>query len=242
MGNCYSWKVLLRLFNFKMNYKMKIFQCCLFVAANLFLVVNTYAKQKIDPCNSSRVVVSYNKIEDYHMACKAVSDVIEVAKKIGLSYELNINISLVDRLINNNTGKALAIFNPNTMEIQVLSIKACEKTLGNAVILGQKIDKELHRSLLVHELAHALFWKNKGNKFINREIHEYFAYIIQLALLDEPHRSQIISSSNIPPFASMSEITEDYYLLNPTRFAVKSYLHFENINNDWTILQRIFKE
>ncbi|MEN8249138.1 MAG: DUF6639 family protein, partial [Bacteroidota bacterium] len=104
------------------------------------------------------------------------------------------------------------------------------------------IDKDLHKSIIIHELAHALFWNNKGNHIIAREFHEYFAYTIQLALLEKSHREQIILSSDVPAFSNRSEISEEYYLLNPTRFAVKSYLHFISVKEGWPYLLNLFKE
>lgn len=212
------------------------------IFACLFHSLNSYAQENVNLCNGSSVVVAYTKIEDYQVVCDAAKDVIEIAKKIGLNEELNISISLVEQLKINNTNKFLAFFNPNTMEIQVLSMKACKQTFGNKVVFDLEIDKELYRSIIIHELAHALFWTNKGNNFIAREIHEYFAYTIQLALLDESYREKIISSSNVPAFSNRSEISEEYYLLNPTRFAVKSYLHFTSVKESWPYLLSLFKE
>ncbi len=208
----------------------------------LFYSPNSCAQEKIHRCNGSSVVVVYTKIEDYHLLCNSVNDVIEIAKKIGLSKELNFTISIVDRLNINNTTKLLAFFNPNIMEIQVLSMQACKKTFGNEVVFGQEIDKELHRSIIIHEIAHALFWNNMGNKVIAREFHEYFAYTIQLALLDESHRNKIIFSNDVPAYSNQSEFSEEYYLLNPTQFAVKSYLHFISIKEDWSYLLSLFKK
>jgi len=212
------------------------------IFAYLFHSPNSYAQENVNLCNGSSVVVAYTKIEDYQVVCDAAKDVIEIAKKIGLNEELNISISLVEQLKINNTSKFLAFFNPNAMEIQVLSMEACKQAFGNKVVFDLEIDKKLYRSIIIHELAHALFWQNKGNNFIAREIHEYFAYTIQLALLDESYREQIISSSNVPAFADMSEISEEYYLLDPTRFAVKSYLHFISVKESWPYLRSLFNE
>ena len=216
----------------------------LFVIMSICLLYssNSCAQEKIKLCNGSNVVVVYTKTEDYQLVCNSANDVIDIAKKIGLNEELNITISIVDSLIINNIVKLLAFFNPNSMEIQVLSMQACKKTFGNNVVFGQPIDRELYRSIIIHEIAHALFWNNMGNKFIAREIHEYFAYTIQLALLDESHRNEIIYSNNVPAYSNRSEFSEEYYLLSPTKFAVKSYLHFVSINEDWSYLLSLFKE
>jgi len=221
---------------------MKLFKYCLIILLFLLLAANLYAQEKSTLCEGSNVIISYAEIDDYHIACQAVKDIISLAQKIQLQEDLSISLTFVDRLVINQTGKSLAIFNPNSMEIQVLSIDNCKKIFGNGAVLGQSIDLELYRSIIIHELAHALFWLNKGNNNIAREIHEYFAYTIQLASLSESIREQIILSSNVSAFSNREEITEEYYLLNPTRFAVKSYLHFINAEHDWPYLKRLLEE
>ena len=211
------------------------------ISVYLFHASNSYAQEKVNFCNGTSVKVAYTKNEDYQLVCDSVNDVIEVAKKIGISdEELKITVSIVDRLVINYMGHSLATFKPDTMDIQVLSMAACKKSFANVVVLGQEIDKELYRSIIIHELAHALFWVNKGNKVIAREVHEYFAYIIQLALLDGSHREKVIFSSDVPAYSNRSEISEEYYLLSPTRFAVKSYLHFISTQEDWSYLRSLF--
>ena len=210
----------------------------------VFLLFNSisYANEKASQCTGSDVVVKFSNIDDYYMACRSVNELMDVAQKIGLNEDLNISILFVDSLSINITGKSLAVFNPNTMKIEVLSIAASQKNFGDEAVLGLQMDKELHRSVITHELAHALFWQNMKKTIIAREIHEYFAYVIQLSLLDPSHRKEIIAANDVPAFLDRSEMTEEYYLLNPTRFAVKSYLHFVNRNNDWPSLLRLFKE
>jgi Family of unknown function (DUF6639) len=213
-----------------------ILATCLFHSSTL------YAQEKINPCNGSSVLVTYTKVEDYHLLCESLNKVLEIAKKIGFSEKLTISVLFVDKLMINKTLKLLAFFNPNSMEVQLLSMQACQQTFGKDVVFGQEIDKELYTSIIIHEIAHALFWENGGKHVLAREIHEYFAYAIQLVLLDEAHRNKIIYSNNVPAYSNRSEISEEYYLMNPTQFAVKSYLHFINVKDDWSYLLSPFNE
>ena len=212
------------------------------IATCLFHSSTLYAQEKITPCKGSSVVVTYTKIEDYNLLCESVNKVIEIAKKIGFSEKVDVSVLFVDKIMINKTLKLLAFFNPNSMEIQLLSMQACQQTFGKEVVFGQEIDKELYTSIIIHEIAHALFWKNGGKDVLAREIHEYFAYAIQLALLDEGHRNKVIYSNNVPAYSNRSEISEEYYLMNPTQFAVKSYLHFISVKDDWSYLLSPFNE
>lgn len=215
---------------------------CVLIAASLIIGLPLLAQEKTSRCDGSSVVVSYAKIEDFDLVCEAVNDVIGVAKKIGLSEDMPVQVTFMDKLSIGHTGTALALFNPATMQVQVLSTQACVKSFKDEVIFGLKLDKEMHKSMVIHELAHVLAWQNRGLNSIRSEMHEYFAYVIQLALLDESHRNLVILSNDVPAYSDISEITELYHQFNPARFAVKSYKHFKNAENGWTYLWSILKE
>ena len=222
--------------------RVKIYSYGILMAAFMMPGLTLSAQKETSSCKDSNVVVAYDNIEDYELVCKALIDVIGVAKKIGLSEELPVQITFVDKLTIGHTGAHIALFNSATMQVQMLSREACIRSFKDEVIFGLELDKELYKSMIIHELAHVLAWQNRGLKPIRREMHEYFAYAIQLALLDESHRTRVILSNDVPAFSDRSEITELYYLLNPHFFAVKSYLHFKNIENGWAYLWSILKE
>jgi len=222
--------------------RVKIFAYGILMAAFLMPGLTLSAQKETNRCKDSNVVVAYDNVEDYELVCKALNDVIGVAKKIGLREELPVQITFVDKLTIAHAGTHIALFNSATMQVQVLSREACIRSFKDEVIFGLELDTELYKSMIIHELAHVLAWQNRGLKPIRREMHEYFAYAIQLALLDETHRSRVILSNDVPAFSDRSEITELYYLLNPHFFAVKSYLHFKNIENGWAYLWSMLKE
>lgn len=223
-------------------WNMKKIPCCLCLLLYCLPVLNTHALENVQSCADSQVVVHYVNVNELQMACKTVSEVVALADKIGLKQELNITIAFVDALNINASGKALATFKPETMTIQVLTLEMDRQQFAQDEILNRKIDLELYKSILVHELAHAILWVNKGNQSIARELHEYFAYIIQFTLLPESYRNAIVTASDVRGFSSRDEITIEYYLLNPTRFAVNSYLHFLKNNEGWAYLKMMLKQ
>ncbi len=218
---------------------MKIFHYSLIGAAYLLLCTHVFAQGQQRPCDNTGTRISSESIEEFNLACQAMHDLIAVANIMQLDETYPLSMIFMDKLDVNGSGKTVAQFIPATMEIHVLTMAACKVKFGTEVVLGQAIDKTLYKSLITHELAHALLWQNMKTANISREMHEYFAYSIQLALLDDAYREKIILANNVEAFSDDAEITEDYYLLNPTRFAVKSYLHFLAANNGWDYLRSI---
>jgi hypothetical protein len=205
----------------------------------LYPGLSTEALENTNKCKNTSVVVYYDNVEDYKLICSATKKVIELAKKMDLGDKLDVSVSITDKLTINHTGTAVALFEPGSSEIQILSREVCKKSFNNKVILGQNIDDDLYKSMIIHELAHALAWQNKETPSIKRGLFEYFAYVVQFVLLDKVRREAIISSSDVEAFTHSSEITDVYYYLSPNQFAVKSYLHFIKLNDRWAYLSSI---
>ncbi len=225
------------------EHKIKILSYWFLLFSFLCVGFNIYALENISQCEGTAVVVNYDTIKDLELVCDAVKDVNKVAKKIGLSEGLDVSVSIIDRLTIGYIGTPIALFEPANKKIQVLSMAGYKKSLLNYVIFDQKIDTELFKSIIIHELAHALAWNNMKTRRLNRGLHEYFAYVIQFALLDNIHRDKIIASTDVKAYTDLSEITEVYYYLSPKIFAIKSYksyLHFANSKDGWAHLSSIF--
>ncbi len=219
---------------------MKILSYWFLIFSFLCVGFNIYSLENISQCKRTAVVVNYDTIKDLELVCDAVKDVNKVAKKIGLSKGLDVSVSIIDRLTIDYIGTPIALFEPANKKIQVLSMAGYKKSLLDYVIFDQKIDTELFKSIIIHELAHALAWNNMKTRRFNRGLHEYFAYVIQFALLDDVHRDKIIISTDVKAYTDLPEITEVYYYLSPKKFAIKSYLHFINSKDGWAHLSSIF--
>lgn len=221
---------------------MKILCHWLFISVLITSVTTTSALENTTQCEGTTVVVNYNDIDDFKLVCGSVNDVVKLAKQMGINEALPVSISIVDKLTITHTGTALALFKPDTMIVQVLSQEICKSSPNDELMFGQKIDEELYRSMIIHELAHVLAWQNKKAKTINRGLFEYFAYVVQFILLDDTHRQNIIASTNVGAFTDDSEITDMYYFLGPDKFAIKSYLHFIKLEDGWSYLSAILEK
>jgi hypothetical protein len=84
----------------------------------------------------------------------------------------------------------------------------------------------LYRSLIVHELAHAVIAQVGDEAVLGRVEHEYLAYATQFAVMESSLRSLILAGHPVTQPVRQAELSEVYFGLSPARFAVKAYLHF----------------
>lgn len=66
---------------------------------------------------------------------------------------------------------------------------------------------------------------------------EYLAHVAQLGSLSEERRRKIITENEVGPWESGDSISDVYMGLNPTGFAVKSYLHLMQLEDPLPFLK-----
>ena len=103
---------------------------------------------------------------------------------------------------------------------------------------GLPITKELWLSVIVHEVTHnilqALWEKENPNlaktvKFIDGGLHEFVAYIVQISLMDETSRQQVLAQyPTATGFRTPTRMNSILHQIHPHKFGVNSYLsnHF----------------
>ncbi|WP_157374063.1 DUF6639 family protein [Salipiger sp. CCB-MM3] len=88
-------------------------------------------------------------------------------------------------------------------------------------------DDVIFRSLLTHELAHALVEQHTSGRKIALVDHEYIANALELMALPPEHRATLLNAAGLTPPVSAGVIDILIYGLAPRRFAAAAYLYLE---------------
>jgi hypothetical protein len=98
---------------------------------------------------------------------------------------------------------------------------------------GQPFDHEHYQGAIAHEITHAIFQHNTRElkDQLSNVTQEYMAHATQLGVLSVQRRNDIIHANNIGPWESGDSISDVYMGLNPTGFAIKSYLHLTHLQD-----------
>ncbi len=140
-------------------------------------------------------------------------------------------IELIDTLINSHGYLAYGSYDRQRDVIRLLSLPAVLNSTESAEMYGQPFDQEHYQGAIAHEIAHAIFHHNAKNVEgqLTNVGQEYLAHSTQLGVLSAERRQQIIHSHDIGPWESGDSISDVYMGLNPTGFAIKSYLHLSRL-------------
>jgi hypothetical protein len=187
------------------------------------------ADLRADSCGVPGFCVSASDPGDLDTACEAVAEATAFLGGFGLDTRLGLKVVFVDPVAPAAGEPAWGLFDGATGAVRVIPFATRPPRARRP--LGLPWDRALHRSLIVHELAHAIARHNAEGRRLSVAAQEYIAYVTQLATLPAPHRRVLLARSHYGAFEHPGAITSLYFYLDPDAFAVKSYLHFRALEH-----------
>lgn len=176
-------------------------------------------------------MVAFFDAADAEVACLGAADARAFLKANGLNTEESIEIHIVKRLPNRRTVHAFGCFSRELGQVHILSYSVCRDAANSRAIFGLPWDQRLYRSLVAHEIAHAVASRNFAMKQPLWVAQEYIAYVTQLATMPRDLRERIMMRFSQKGFETPAEINPYILMLSPEVFAVKAYRHFVRKEN-----------
>jgi hypothetical protein len=101
------------------------------------------------------------------------------------------------------------------------------------------IDAHLNRSLVAHEVAHAIDAQNFWIAMPSTPAKEYVAYVTLLATMPDELRERVLSQFPGPGFEAEWQMNMTVYLLGPLRFGANAYRRFLKPGNGPDFLRAV---
>lgn len=174
-------------------------------------------------CPNVQVTVFASASAEVDGACRVVEAAGIFLAANGMDMLDALDIHLVDHLPNVCADHSFGCYDSHSHRIDMLSMERC---LALKLTPALPMDPALCRSLIAHEAAHAVVDANFFDPRPNLLVHEYVAYVTMLATLPDADVQRVMDASPGRGFDNPSQISIDYYFLNPTHFGVEAYRHF----------------
>ncbi len=191
------------------------------------------------PCPNSKVVVALSQSEDCETACTGAIDAISFLEANGLRLVGPINIHPMGRITDEIFANALGFFDSRTERIYVQSFSTSQGAVQGSEIFGLPMDRDLYRSIVVHEVAHLIAIHNFTMESPPGMAQEYIAYVTQLATMPPGLRDRILANFPGEGFRTSMEISPVIHMLSPENFAVRVYRHFVRTENGAAYFRRL---
>ena len=228
--------------------KIRAFSHLFFISILLvsFLHIKTVDARNLN-CEANEfieIIASDDKMLGY--ICTAADKAIKFLSRYDLHPKHSIKIEIVERTIDSNGYIAFGSYDRQMDVIQLMSYSAIISNTQSPQMYDQPFDMEHYQGAIAHEITHAIFQHNsrKIEDQLTNATQEYLAHSTQLGVLSADRRQEIIAANDVGAWESGDSISEIYMGLNPTGFAVKSYLHLTQLqdpqpfitillNNNW---------
>lgn len=180
-------------------------------------------------CPGSEITAAAANSAGAQEICRAAEEGRAVLSALDLGLPTGLRVDIVEEPLDTQAGRGeIGRYDGRQCRIYIMSLRAAAPTDSRSGF-GVPMDGDLWRSYIVHELAHAALHALRDRSRLTRAGHEYLAAVAQLSSMPSPLRDAILSRySDAVAFERVEEISELYYAFNPTRFAIKAYLHAQD--------------
>jgi hypothetical protein len=180
-------------------------------------------------CSNPNITVSAELAETREAVCTASELALNFLVRYGLQVKRPVRISVVEQPLQYRSYSAYGSYDSRSDLVQVMSPQAIHRATPAPQIYHQPLDQVHYQGIVAHEVAHALIQQNSqvSPQPVGQAAQEYLACVTQLSILPPENREQVIYSAGVGPWESGDVISSVYMAMAPDRFAVKSYLHFQ---------------
>ena len=174
-------------------------------------------------CDAQNVLVRSPTPADAKVACEGARDAIGFLAAQRFDVVNDISIDLVPKLPDVARTTTAGCYLESERRVVILSFSEFKKF---KTWFNVPIDVSLYRSLVAHEVAHALGACNFKIGAPSIQAKEYIAYVTMLATMAPMQRERVLSQFPGQGFEGDWQMNTTTYLLDPMRFGVEAYRHF----------------
>ena len=197
-------------------------------------------------CGSDSIRISGATAQEAELACAGIADAIGFFAARGFATDIAIDVSVDEDAVTVDDGglafPVLGRFHPDDDRIIMTSLASQRAMAQDRPAFRMPFAAAQFREVVAHETAHALAERNFSHADPSRLVHEYIAYIVQMATMAPTRRAAILGNYATGPFETVLEINPMVYGIAPDVFAVKAWLYFVEQPDGAAYLRRIMAE
>lgn len=147
-------------------------------------------------------------------------------------------IELVAQLPPDLQRDAVGFYAPRLHRLMVLELPTF---MVHRRWFGVPTSLAMYRSVVAHEVVHALVNTYLNGRYLANAGHEYVAYVAMFATMEAVTRQAVMAAMPDASFSFDSEINDMRYALDPMSFGVASYRHWLRQPDGMQFLRRVIE-
>jgi hypothetical protein len=179
-------------------------------------------------CDGNHVRVLSADQAHHKLICRGAEDAIRFLNSQGLGASNGISIEVVEKMPRHVSTSAIGV---NLTAERKILILAYPKFKKQRKWLDVAIDGSLYRSVVSHEVAHAIAADHFTIASPSIQAQEYIAYVTQFSTMQAAQRAKILANNPDHGANGVPQMSATIYLFDPERFGVRAYRHFLGLSN-----------
>ncbi|TXL67057.1 DUF6639 family protein [Zeimonas arvi] len=169
-------------------------------------------------------------------ACEAAAAATRFLSGMGLDVSAPIELRIVAALPDGVGASAIGCFVREQRTAWVLIESECRNP---AAVFELPMSKALHRSVVAHEIGHAIAGANFSVARPEPVAQEYIAYVTQLATMPPELRNRVLERYPRSSSEGPGHLNGPVYLMDPSRFAAIAWRHHLGPDGGAAFIRRV---
>lgn len=181
------------------------------------------AEPEVVPCDGVSASVQTLYPKSAGLACAGARDAVKFLEKLVIPFTSPVLIELVARLPADLRKDAVGCYALKSRRLMVLEFP---DFMARNTWFGVPVGSSLYRSVVAHEVAHALVGCHLEQRTLPSAGHEYVAYVTMFATMSPQVREAALRATPGEGFRFDAEINNLRYALDPMVFGADAYRHW----------------
>jgi hypothetical protein len=187
-------------------------------------------------CGESHVKVLASDHVNYKLICSGAQDAIRFLDSQEINTSNDISIEIVQKMPPHVSTSAVGVNLSVERKILLLAYPDFKK---QRKWLGVTVNESLYRSVVAHEVAHAIAAGNFKMTSPSIQAQEYIAYVTQFSTMQPVQRKKILRNNRDHGTNDELQMSATIYLFDPERFGVRAYRHFRSLLDERAFLHAV---
>lgn len=179
-------------------------------------------------CEGARIAVHGGGAADAASICAGGRDAFGFFDERKLDTSIDVDVEVTAVLPDKADAAALGCYHPARKRVYLLPLAEFTR---RGKWFGLAPEPALYRSLATHEIAHAIVTCGLGAAPLSTAAMEYIGYVAMLSAMPADLRRRVLEQQPGSGFDAPAQINTFVYLIDPARFAVQSYRHYQRPEN-----------
>ncbi|HEX7074968.1 MAG TPA: DUF6639 family protein [Hyphomicrobiaceae bacterium] len=180
----------------------------------------------MEPCPDAPVDVAAESPDERRLACSAAAEAIQRLAACGITPRRPVRFQIMSEVRHPLSGTIFGLFDPKQERVLVT-----HETNVPALVKGTPYaalpQRDFYRSLIIHEVVHAVMHQNLKRPASSHAAYEYPAYALQIDSLTPGVRDMFLRSFGQRAIKANSIFSDSTLFFDPYFFAARAYLHFK---------------